>query len=132
MIDLMTAGQNAVIAALQASTDPALGPVLENVKVNTTPPYNRVGDITSENDAGKGEQRERLTVEVHSVVQAFSRAPLLAMMHAVRNALDGVVLTAAGVAFSPVEFVTASAATPRLDATTYVGLSTFSFFAEPA
>jgi hypothetical protein len=66
------------------------------------------------------------------VIRGAGRAPLLAIMHAARVALDDVQLTGDGVDFSTVTFVSASASDAGPDGVTYAGVSNFEVYGEPA
>ena len=131
MIDLMSAARGAVYAALAATVDPALAAVFDDVPQGTQPPFLKVGAIDSESRATKGEQLERLTVEVIAVHRGEDRGVLLAMMHAARAALDGQAVTAPDAALRPPRFESASASDVGPDGVTYAGLITFTIDAQP-
>jgi hypothetical protein len=133
MIDLLRAGQKAAFEALIGNDDLlALGPVHQHVPENSKPPMTIVGNIESENIAAKGEQCERLTIEIIALFRGASRAPLLDIMHQQRVALDGRQLAHDGVHFGTPRFLGAVADGPASDGVTYAGISTFTIDAEPA
>lgn len=137
VVDLIQATQDAVFAALDAQVDPSIAPVLQHAPQGTQPPFIKIGAIDTDSQGGKGEQLEKLTVEIHSVFRGEERGPLLTMMHAARLALDSlsasVRLSADGVDFGPMSFVSATAGDASvIDGLTYAGVSLFEVFAEPA
>lgn len=133
MIDLLTAAQTAVFAALSARTElTALSPVHQHVPQDTEPPLTIVGKIDSEAIGGKYQQLEDITIEVVAVHRGAGRAALLAIMHQQREALDGQAIAASGAEFDTVEFVAASADGPADDGLTYAGISIFKVKAQPA
>lgn len=131
-VDLMQAAQAAVFGALKAGVDPSLSPVFQHVPENTQPPMIIVGAIDSENDGSKGEQVERMTIEVQAIFRGAKRSQLLAMLHAVRRALALNPLAADGVEFSEPHWLGASASEAASDGVTYAGIAHFEVFAEPA
>lgn len=131
LIDLLTATQDAVIAGLQACVPAELATVHQHVLENAQPPLVIVGDIDSENEAGKGEQLEKLRVQVQSLYQGKDRRQLFAIMHAVRR-LELQTLVIEGVAFS-IRFdgaATTTGAGPN--GVLYAGITSFEIYAEPA
>jgi hypothetical protein len=127
MIDLMSAGQEAVFVALEAGVD--LASVHDHVKQDTDPPFVKIGEITTSNEGTKGDQAEILEVEVHTVYRGADRSVLLAIMHQEREALDEQTLSAGGAAFR-VRFVSAAASDAGPDGVTYAGIGVFELFAE--
>lgn len=132
MIDLLTATQDAVFGALKNAIDPGIAAVFQHIPQDTQPPWVMVGAIDSENAGGKFEQEEKLTIEVQSVFRGAGRAPLLAIMHAVRVALDDQQLAGDSVTFSTVSWLSASVSDVAGDGVTYAGVSNFEVYAEPA
>ena len=136
MIDLLQAAQDGVFAALKpieaADGMPKGLKVFQHVPENTKSHYVMVGAMGSESADEHGDQVEMITVEVVSVYHGAGRAPLLAIMHEVRAALDAEDLAAEGVAFEPPRYQRAGAGDVLEDGVTYVGLSYFEFTAEPA
>ena len=132
MIDLISATASAVFAALQDAIDPAMATVTQHVLEDQAPPLIVIGAIDSENQAGKGEQLERITIEIQSIFRGEGRSKLLAMMAAVRDALDGQRITASGVSFDTPRYLSASASDVAPDGVTYAGITQFEIFAEPA
>lgn len=136
MIDLLQAAQDAVFAALkpleaQAELPAGLG-VFQHVPEGTQPPMIVVGHMTSASADEHGDQVEEITLEVQYIYRGPSRAPMLAMMHAGRVALDNQVITAAGAAFEPPRYIRSDATDVLPDGLTYLGLQYFEFTAEPA
>lgn len=140
MIDLLQAAQDAVFTALKASEAAAGLPdghsvfqhVPEFVPPAVPPPMTVVGMMTSVSADEHGDQVEMITAEVQYVYRGPGRAPLLAMMHAGRTALDKQDITAADAQFEPPRFMRAEASDALADGVTYVGLQYFEFLAEPA
>ena len=135
-VDLITAAQDAVFAALAPiasnTTMPAGTQVLQHVPEGVLPPFVRIGHVTSENQTDMDdEQHELITVEVHSIYRGEARRGLLKMMAAVRTALQGQPIAAAGAGFETPCFVKAEAGAAISDGVTYVGLSIFKFHAWP-
>jgi hypothetical protein len=132
MIDLLSPTQAAVVAALQAGVNSDLAAVYDTVDQDTQPPFVIVGEIRSTNDSAREEQLEEFEVDVHSVYRGGDRTVLMAIMHQVRTALDGVALAAAGVSFWKPEYLEAGISSAGPDGVTYAGVSTFKIVAEPA
>ncbi len=134
MIDLMTAARDALWRAMKASVDPGLCQVLDDTPQGTQPPFLKVGTIDSEGESGKGDQLERLTVEVIAVYRGNDRGDLLAMMHAARIAIEGNRALSDDTAhLSPPIFLKASASdASQQDGVTFVGLLNFDIWAEAA
>ena len=136
-IDLVTAAQDAVIAALApiatANGMPAGLLVCQHVPQDTQPPWIRIGQVSAECQTQHAEEQlELLTVEVQCVWRGEERRTLLKMMHAVRAALHNQPISATGAAFTLPDFIKAEAGDAIADGVTYVGLSTFQFHAAPA
>jgi hypothetical protein len=131
-IDLMQATQDGFYAALKAGIPANVANVRQHVKENTPPPLVIVGTIESDNEAPKGDQLERLTVEIQSIYRGADRAVLLGIMHRVRLALDDKTIAADGVQFDTPKFLHATASDAADDGVTYAGISFFEVFAEPA
>ena len=132
IVDLVTPSQDAVVARLKADVPPELGSVHQHVKQDTKPPFVMVGSIDISNEGSKGSQTELVSVELHFVTRGSSRAPLLALMHAARAALEGRELEADGVQFETPNFMGSTVSNAGPDGVTYAGISTFEFYAEPA
>jgi hypothetical protein len=135
--NLVKATDEAVYAVLAASTNPAAAPAYQHVKQGTQPPFNKVGQIDTDNMTGKSGQLEKLTIEIHSVFRGEERGPLLDQMFAVREAFDQesatTPLSADGVEFGEVNFVSSTASDASvLDGVTYVGVTVIEIYAEPA
>jgi hypothetical protein len=134
IVDLMGAARGAVFRALSASVPPELCQVFDDIPQGTEPNYLKLGTLDTENDESKGDQFERLTVEVFAVYRGADRGVLIAMMFAGRTALDRQKLpNASGAQFLRCRFVkgVASDASPQ-DGVTYAGLMHFEIWAEPA
>jgi hypothetical protein len=130
MIDLMSATQAAVFGALDDRV--TLAPVHDHVKQDTDPPFVKIGTIETISEGGKDEQAETLQVEVHTIYRGADRSALLAIMHEVREALEGQTITAPDASFWTPTFIGAVASEAGPDGVTYAGISTFEVFAEPA
>lgn len=130
MIDLLQATQDAFYAALVAGVPSERAKVLVHVKQDTTPPMVIIGAMTSENEANDG-QIERIEVEIQTIYRGGDRGELLAIMHLVRAALDGVTISATGVYFGKPRYLGASASDVGPDGVTYAGISSFEVYTEP-
>ncbi len=136
MIDLLQGAQDALFAALKPvelmpDLPTGLG-VYQHLPEQTQPPFIVIGMMTSENESVPCEQLEQITAEVHGVYRGEDRAPLLAMLHAVRAVLEYQTITAPGITFESVNFVRTDVGEALADGVTYVGLSTYKFYAQPA
>jgi hypothetical protein len=129
MIDLITATQDAIYAALNVPAITSQWPVFQHVPEGTKPPYIVVADIDAEPGQTKGSQD--ITVDIVSVHVGKGRRPLLAMMHAVFETLDGQPIVAAGAELEAPRWLGAETS-PAEDGVTYGGLQQFSVAAEPA
>lgn len=94
--------------------------------------YILIGDIDSENEAGKGEQLERLTVQIIVIYRGQQRWKLHGLMHLVRQALDDATPEITGVAFSSITWKGATSSPAGTDGITHAGAIEFELFAEPA
>jgi hypothetical protein len=135
VIDLLQAAQDAVFAVLkpiEGSAGVAGLAVYQHVPENAQPPMAVIGAIASANAEEHADQVETISIEIHAVFRGPGRAPLLAILHAVRTALDGQQLPSEVVSFERPRFQKAEAGDALADGMTYVGMSTFEFLAEPA
>ena len=134
MIDLMTAARDAFWSVMKEGVSPDLCQVLDDTPQGTQPPFLKVGTIDSEGESGKGDQLERLTVEVIAVYRGTDRGDLLAMMHAARAAIEGNRGLSSDTAhLSAPIFLKASASdASQQDGVTFVGLLNFETWAEAA
>lgn len=123
MIDLLSPTQAAIFAALEAGVTSA--PVLDSVKQDTPPPFVKIGAIDGTNDSARDEQREEFEIEVHTIYRGGDRTALMAIMHEVREALEGAELAAAGVSFWSPTFVSQAVSDAGSDGVTYAGISVF-------
>lgn len=129
-MDLLEPTQDAAYAAISAANVP--GGIRQHVKQDTDPPFNKFGQIETDADLEKAGDFELLRFEIHSVFRGEQRAPLLQQMGAIKDALKDQDITADGVEFSPVRFLSAVASdVSPLDGVTYVGISTFEVYAAP-
>lgn len=131
MSDLMLAVQEAVFATLDVSIDPATATVAVNLEEDTAPPFVLVGEIAEDANHGKGSDLSRFEVTVHSVYRGTDRRQLLAIMFAVKQALNGAAIAWPGAAMQPPTFMDALADSVAGDGVTYAGASTFEIWAEP-
>lgn len=136
-IDLFSAASDGCFALL------ALAITAGDIEVTTNPEqieptdtderqYVLIGDIDSENEAGKGEQLERLTVQIIVIYRGQQRWKLHQLMHLVRQALDDATPEIAGVAFSSITWKGATSSPAGTDGITHAGAIEFELFAEPA
>lgn len=133
IVDTVGAVRIAVFDALEAGVDSALCGVFDDLPEGTQPNFLKIGVIENENDESKGDQFERLMVEVLGVYRGADRGVLVAMMFAGRCALDRRVLAAPDVNFLRCRFIkgVTSDASPQ-DGVTYAALMHFEIWAEPA
>lgn len=135
-IDLLQGAQDAVFAALkpieQDRALPAGLGVYQHLPEDVQPPIVMIGQIGSESADEHGDQVELISIEIQYVYRGPSRAPLLAMMHAGRRALDNQDIAAPGIAFERPRYQRQEAGDALADGITYVGLQYFEFTAEPA
>lgn len=136
-IDLLSAASDGVFALLDA----AIGADVAEVATN---PEQRdpgdaadrnvvmLGDIDTDNVAGKGEQCERITIEIIVIYRGNQRSQLQALMHLVREALEDAMPVVAGVEFGSIDFLGAASSPPATDGVTHAGIVTISLEAEPA
>lgn len=132
MINLLLATQTAVFKAMSEHTGlTALAPVYQHVPQDTQPPMTIVGKIESENIGGKGDQLERITVDIVTVYRGTGRAAMLDIMHQQRLAIEAGDLAFAGVEFGTAVFEGAGADGPARDGVTYAGIQSFTIDAQP-
>lgn len=131
MIDLQTAAQNGIHAALNVAAVTDLAPLFQHVPDETEPPMVIIGELAAEPIGGKDSQLDRITAEVITIVREPRRAALFALMSAVRTALEGVALAAAGAELSRPVFEGADDDLAE-DGQTYIGTQRFSLIAQPA
>lgn len=130
-IDAAAAAQVAFYAALNVPGVTDLAPVMQHVLEDTKPPLVRIGDIQIAPAGGKDGGIDLATVEVLTFVRKPSRKALYALMAAVRTALDGVEISAAGAELSPPQFEGQSDDLLE-DGQTYEGTQSFSCFVQEA
>lgn len=131
-LDLLTGTQDALIKLIRDRLPAAdRDMVRHSLAENAQPPFHLIGDISSDNAGGKGDQLEEIEADVHTVYRGTNRRDLLAMMHQVRLATDNQVLTIDGAQYR-VSWRGAIASTAARDGVTYAGLTTLTLFAEPA
>lgn len=131
-IDLMTIVQDALFAAMSEHIPAMFGGAHQHVLQDTKPPLNIIGAMDLSNEGGKDEQFERFQAEIQSIYRGADRRELLRQMHAVRLALDGRALNAQGASLRAPAFLDASVSDVGPDGQTYVGISNFEIYAEPA
>lgn len=136
-IDLLSAASDGVFALLDTAITPDVAEVATNPEQREpgdAADRNVVmfGDIESENVAGKGEQCERITMEIIVIYRGNQRSQLQALMHLVRDALEDAVPVIAGVIFQSIDFLGAASSPPATDGVTHAGIVTISLEAEPA
>jgi len=129
-VDLLSPAQLAFVQALKAViTDVS---VQHTMKQGAQPPFVLVGNIESDPVDDDG-QLELLSVEIQSVYRGSDRGELLALMHRVRSACDGVALPEQdGVAFGLPRFAGAAASSTPADGVTFAGITNFEVHAQPA
>jgi hypothetical protein len=137
VVDLLSATSDGVFALLDA----AIGS--DAVEVTTETPqlepgdtterqFVLIGDIDVGNDGGKGEQAERITVQVVVIYRGTQRSKLHALMHQVRVALEDQVPAIAGVQFGSIDWAGGASSPSARDGITYAGIQEFEVNAEPA
>jgi hypothetical protein len=142
-IDLLTPAQDALFAALEPIAGAASIPeglsadlgglrVFQHVPEDTAPPYIVLGNIESTDQSCRDEQASEIMAEVITVWRGHRRRELLWMMHQVRRQLNNQPIAAAGAVFTRPTIGAEKASEAINDGVTYVGLSTFTFTAQPA
>ncbi|MCP3729254.1 DUF3168 domain-containing protein [Sphingomonas sp. MG17] len=136
-IDLLSAASDGFFALLDAAIDASTAEVTTNPEPRDPADQSdrrvvMLGEIESENVAGKGEQAERITVEVIVIYRGNQRSQLQALMHLVRDGLEDAVPAIAGVIFQSIDYLGAASGPPSTDGVTHAGLITFAVEAEPA
>ena len=128
-IDLSRAVQQASYDALSAGV--TLAPVYQHVPDDKRAPYVVIEGSTVTYLGGKDGGLERHDLSIMTVSREPGRLPVLALQAEVREALNGVPMTAAGADLSAPEIQ--SAADQLLDdGLTYVGSQRFTIFAQAA
>lgn len=132
ILDLMTGAQDATIALLRDQL-PAeqRGMVRHSPKENAVPPWHLVGDINADSEDDKGEQLEKLTVDIHTVYRGSDRRELLALLHQVHLATRRAKVDLAGANYR-FRWLGAIASTAASDGVTYAGVTTIEVTAQPA
>lgn len=129
-IDLLTATQDALFAALNVSAVTAHAPVFQHVPEDQQPPMVIVGDMeASPSDVWKG--AEDHDVEIYTVFRGKGRRGVLTLMHAVRVALQAADLAVAGVEFEKPDWQSSSTGAAD-DGVTYAGNQVFRITVQPA
>ncbi|HEX8419469.1 MAG TPA: hypothetical protein VF638_05590 [Sphingomonas sp.] len=132
LLDLLTGAQDATIALLRAQLPEAQrGMARHSLDEDAKPPFHLVGDVDVEPAGGKGEQADKVTVDLHTVYKGTDRGELLALMHQVRLATDDKQLTVEGGTYR-FEWLGAVASTAASDGVTYAGITQLEILAEPA
>ena len=135
MIDLMDAVQTAVFEKLSDRAElTELCTVTQHVLQDMleTGSITRLGKIESVPEGGKGEQFELITVDVETLYRGTSQADVLAIMFQQRLALEEQELSFDGVSFDTPAWAGGMVDGPAKDGVTYVGIQTFTIYAEPA
>ena len=130
MTDLLTATQDAFVAALKASVPPTLATVLQHIPENAQPPLIVVGNISATNISGKDGGLEQHTVEVVSFFRGSARRNLYAIMHAARSAIESADLAADGALFGDAVWQSSEDDIGE-DGVTYQGIQTFEIIVQP-
>lgn len=138
-VDLLTPAQDALFAALapiaQRDDLPAelagLG-IYQHLPEDTQPPYIMIGTLDAEDHASRDEQASTITAEIITAWRGNRRRELLWLMAAVRRSLNFQPISASGAIFTPPQIMRETASEAIADGVTYVGLSTFTFIAQPA
>lgn len=132
LIDLTSATRGAVFRSLAAGVPADQCGVFDDVPQDAAGNYLRTGAIETDVE-GKGGQRERLTIEVMAYYRGTDRGVVTAMIHAGRQALASVPLQEDGVAFTVPRFLGSVVGLAlEQDGVTYLGLSHYEIWAEPA
>jgi hypothetical protein len=135
ILDLIDATATAVFTKLRAT--PAvtnLSQVTEHVLQNMLDggAVTRIGKVESSPAGGKGGQQfEAVSVTIETLYRGTSPAACRAIMFQQRLALEHQALSLAGVEFDTPEWEGGVVDGPASDGVTYVGVQTFSIFAQP-
>lgn len=136
-VDVLSAASDGFFALLDA----AIG--ADDVEVTTNPKplapgdtterrYVIIGDIDADEQGGKGEQLEIVSVQIQVVYRGTQRSKLHALMHQVRLVLDGAMPVVAGVDFGSIAYLAAASSPAARDGITHAGVVEFEVQAEPA
>jgi hypothetical protein len=131
-VNLLLIVQDAVFAAMEAGIAPEMGGAHQHVLQDTKPPLNIIGAMEWVNQGGKDDVFGLFTVEIQSIYRGGDRAQLIRQMHAVFLALHDQPLAGDGATLRPAAFVDASVSDVGPDGQTYVGITNFEIYAEPA
>lgn len=131
MTDLKKAAQDAFFNKLNVAGVTALAPVVQHLLENSQPPFVIIGEINGEPIGGKDGGLDRLTIDIITMIRTPKRAKLFELQAAVRDQLDGQVVSGAGVLLSnPVEL--ASEDDILEDGETYMGTQRYETIVQPA
>lgn len=129
MIDLMQATQDGIFELANVPTVTILAPVYTNVPKGTEPPFIEIGAIDAQEIGGKDSGLEQHAVEIDFQSRGPSKRPLFAMMHAVREAIEGKSITISGALLEDPRWI-ASATDREEDGVTYHGIHRFELMAQ--
>lgn len=129
MVDLLQASTDGTFTLISVPAVTKLAPVYTTVPKGAQPPFIEVGAIDAEDVGPKGGGLEQHSIEIEFQHRGESKAPLFAMMAAVRRLLDGATIEAAGASFGEARWV-ASATDREDDGVTYHGIHRFELLAQ--
>lgn len=129
MVDLLQATSDGIYARINVAAVTALAPVYTTVPHGAEPPYIEIGAIDAEEVGPKDDSLEQHSIEIEFQHRGESKAPLFAMMAAVRAALDQEIIEAPGASFGEARWL-ASATDREDDGVTYHGIHRFELLAQ--
>jgi len=140
MKNLLAATQTAVFRALKtlesdADLLAATGgkmKVYTHVPENVKPPFLKIGQLSSANEAEGYDQVERVTVEVIAIWRGAGNSGLLAMIHSAQAVLDGQEGLSEDAQIQPPYMLNKEVSEAAADGETYVGVINFEMLVEPA
>lgn len=136
-VDLISAASDGFFALLDGAIDAdqaevATNPTPIDPKDTTERQFVVIGEINSDDEGGKDEQLEKLSVQIAVIYRGTRRSLCHALMHQVRIACEHQVPDIPGVAFNKIRWVGATASPAAQDGITHAGIVEFEVFAEPA
>jgi hypothetical protein len=131
MTDIRTEVQDAIFARLNHASVTDLAALYQHAPNEAQPPLVLIADITCDGEGSKGAGLDRVTFDIITLVREPRRAALHELMAAVRDRLEGAVMTGTAVLISPPEFRNDDDDLLD-DGNTYAGTQRFALWAQPA
>ena len=133
LIDTLTGAQDAVVKLIRDFLPADRRAIVRHsLKQDTKPPFHLIGDISMSDAGSKSDQLDDGEVDVHTVYRGTDRRELLAMMHEVRVATHGQLITIDGGEYRVQWASAAAGSAASTDGVTFAGVTTLTLNAEPA